>query len=489
LEAADALAKKGTNIYKRTAAGGAYSHVAGNPETKKYLDILFETQRWQGVTPTRTPEVYMLAAGHGGEKLGERNYKIPPGTTLVTMTKCGTPTYNDEIYEKLIDMFIPAEDENEETTNGRKEMLLDIVSNLFEIEEVLELPPGTFRVFTEGKPCPNLSYEPVAFVETDTLQEMYKSGIYTYPLKSTGFFDPAGERVVHESSKGTKVDEGLLSMIYEDSVYPTISTAKRVFAASDYNLFRAAGALSAHIHEIMTHLGPGVYFYFVCRTPSKFDFPAYYALEKMGSKYKHILNDPTLATSQTNVPLLPKNLEAIGKMKLLRAESQELQNAVRKPVNSRRRRGGKRKTRRFRQRGGTAFEVSYAQILGGNNTSPTKLDAEVMRPEPEIKIMNTEPAILYTVLMYDPDAVGPTHNTKANYLHYLKVNSNSICVPYKGPSPPPGSGVHRYTFVLYKQSGSLTCDTPPRSPFDLEGFVRSNGLKEIQKTVFEVSAP
>ncbi len=493
LAVADALAKNGANIYKRAAAGDAHRYAAGNSDTIKYLENLYEMQRWKGVAPSSTQQVYMLAAGHGGETLGERNYKIPPGTTLVTMTRCGVPSYNNEIYEKLIDMFIPAEDEDEETTNGRKEILLDITSNLFEIEEALELPHGTFRVFTEGKPCPNLSYQPVAFVESDTFQEMYKSGVYSYPLPATGFFDSAGERVVYESSKGVKVDDDLLSTIYKDSIYPTQTTAKRVFAATDYNLFRAASVLSAHIYEIMTHLGPGVYFYFVCRTPSKRDFPAYSALEKMGNKYKYIINDPTLADTQTEIPLLPKNVEAIGRMKLLRAESQELQNVVRKPINSRRRRGGgRRKTRRRKQRpqcGGTAFEVAYAQILGGNNTSPTKLDAEIMRPEPEIKIMNTEPAVLYTVLMYDPDAVGSTPGTKANYLHYLKVNSNMNCVPYKGPSPPPGSGVHHYTFILYKQLRPLSCAAQPRSPFDLEGFVRANGLTEIQKTVFEVSSP
>ena len=54
--------------------------------------------------------------------------------------------------------------------------------------------------------------------------------------------------------------------------------------------------------------------------------------------------------------------------------------------------------------------------------------------------------------MYDPDAVGGT------YIHWLKVNitnndinTGNIIISYKGPSPPPKTGIHHYIFELYKQ--------------------------------------
>lgn len=65
---------------------------------------------------------------------------------------------------------------------------------------------------------------------------------------------------------------------------------------------------------------------------------------------------------------------------------------------------------------------------------------------------------LYSILMYDPDAIGPTKN----YIHFLDINipgnnvsNGKIILPYKGPSPPQGTGKHRYIFNLYKQQSGF----------------------------------
>jgi len=58
----------------------------------------------------------------------------------------------------------------------------------------------------------------------------------------------------------------------------------------------------------------------------------------------------------------------------------------------------------------------------------------------------------YTLLMFDPDAVG------GNKIHWLIVNitQNNIftgdtIVNYKGPNPPKDSGKHHYVFSLFRQ--------------------------------------
>ena len=48
----------------------------------------------------------------------------------------------------------------------------------------------------------------------------------------------------------------------------------------------------------------------------------------------------------------------------------------------------------------------------------------------------------YTLVMHDPDAVG------GNRIHWLVINNDDTVLPYKGPRPPPGSGIHRYIFLL-----------------------------------------
>ena len=59
---------------------------------------------------------------------------------------------------------------------------------------------------------------------------------------------------------------------------------------------------------------------------------------------------------------------------------------------------------------------------------------------------------IYTLLMFDPEAVG------GNKIHWLIVNiinddisSGNTLIKYKGPTPPKGSGIHHYTFVLAEQ--------------------------------------
>ena len=75
--------------------------------------------------------------------------------------------------------------------------------------------------------------------------------------------------------------------------------------------------------------------------------------------------------------------------------------------------------------------------------------------EPEIKLNKSQNNI-YTLILYDPDAVGGTH------IHWSIINISSndiktgnIIIPYKGPAPPPGTGKHRYIFGLYKQDREI----------------------------------
>jgi phosphatidylethanolamine-binding protein (PEBP) family uncharacterized protein len=77
--------------------------------------------------------------------------------------------------------------------------------------------------------------------------------------------------------------------------------------------------------------------------------------------------------------------------------------------------------------------------------------------EPKIKY-NFNENNLYTLIMYDPDAVNGTH------IHWLVTNiknnikNSKILLPYKGPAPPPKTGKHRYIFELYRQPEMLNVE-------------------------------
>ena len=61
-----------------------------------------------------------------------------------------------------------------------------------------------------------------------------------------------------------------------------------------------------------------------------------------------------------------------------------------------------------------------------------------------------------------------------------------VCLaPYKGPGPPPFTGLHRYVILLYEQNGEnvpdLTAFTKmkQRLKFNTEEFAKKNGLKLV----------
>jgi phosphatidylethanolamine-binding protein (PEBP) family uncharacterized protein len=63
-----------------------------------------------------------------------------------------------------------------------------------------------------------------------------------------------------------------------------------------------------------------------------------------------------------------------------------------------------------------------------------------------------------------------------------------------GPGPRPGTGRHRYIFLLYqsneevKKEDKTFDDIPQRRKFPLEKFVSDNQLKLVDVTLFTVDA-
>jgi phosphatidylethanolamine-binding protein (PEBP) family uncharacterized protein len=118
------------------------------------------------------------------------------------------------------------------------------------------------------------------------------------------------------------------------------------------------------------------------------------------------------------------------------------------------------------------MEVFYNGKLAKNNEILKVSETQV---EHEIKL-NVNNNNFYTLILYDPDAVGGTH------IHWAKINitnndinTGTIIIPYKGPAPPASSGKHRYIFNLYQQNGVNNIE-----PIN-ERIMDVNSLKEILK--------
>lgn len=121
--------------------------------------------------------------------------------------------------------------------------------------------------------------------------------------------------------------------------------------------------------------------------------------------------------------------------------------------------------------------------------------------------------VTYTLVMTDPDAPSRTDPKYRQFRHWVitglkapvpgaenpsAVKTKPSTTPYRPPGPPPGSGVHRYTFLLFEEpaSGFTVPEGAPeygaaleeRRSWNAVEFGNRYGLKLIGATFFLVQA-
>jgi len=90
---------------------------------------------------------------------------------------------------------------------------------------------------------------------------------------------------------------------------------------------------------------------------------------------------------------------------------------------------------------------------------------------------------LVTLIMLDPDAPSKTNPTNRSWLHWLVTNirendisSGSTMMEYNGPSPPKGSGPHRYALLVFQQSDTIEDIQIERPKFNIANFIQDHSL-------------
>ena len=101
----------------------------------------------------------------------------------------------------------------------------------------------------------------------------------------------------------------------------------------------------------------------------------------------------------------------------------------------------------------------------------------------------------YALTMTDPDAPNREAPTQADWLHWLivdipvhdqtlRVDQGKTLMPFAGPSPPPGSGPHRYYTRVWQQATPYTQSfTMPRAKFPTQKFAQQQGWTMIHENV------
>eukprot|EP00033_Pygsuia_biforma_P000478 GCRY01000564.1.p1 GENE.GCRY01000564.1~~GCRY01000564.1.p1 ORF type:complete len:166 (+),score=20.08 GCRY01000564.1:68-565(+) len=119
-------------------------------------------------------------------------------------------------------------------------------------------------------------------------------------------------------------------------------------------------------------------------------------------------------------------------------------------------------------------------VHGGNELSPEKT-----KHHPHVTVPGTVDD-LYTLLMVDPDAPSRSNPTAAEWLHWVVVNipgngevkDGEEIVKYNGPTPPAHTGLHRYVFLLCRQTkGKIHPKEPAaRKNFNAKTFSHQHHL-------------
>lgn len=98
--------------------------------------------------------------------------------------------------------------------------------------------------------------------------------------------------------------------------------------------------------------------------------------------------------------------------------------------------------------------VSFKVYLHGREINDGELlPFEFTQEQPEIKIDAKDDC--YAILMVDPDAPSRKDPKFRYWLHWIVLNNDEPYVDFHPPTPPIGSGEHRYYFLIYKQERCL----------------------------------
>ncbi|THU44471.1 hypothetical protein C4D60_Mb02t07730 [Musa balbisiana] len=124
-------------------------------------------------------------------------------------------------------------------------------------------------------------------------------------------------------------------------------------------------------------------------------------------------------------------------------------------------------------------------------TNGSELKPSAVENEPRVEIRGRDMRNLYTLVMVDPDAPSPSNPTEREHLHWLVTNipetknasfGNEI-VCYE--SPRPTAGIHRFVFVLFRQSIRETIYAPGwRQNFNTREFAALYNLGDPVAAMF-----
>ncbi|KAH3759685.1 protein D2 [Pelomyxa schiedti] len=137
--------------------------------------------------------------------------------------------------------------------------------------------------------------------------------------------------------------------------------------------------------------------------------------------------------------------------------------------------------------------VELGVTYGGVAVSMNNLTPPQAAAAPKVSWAPESPSTLYTLVMTDPDAPSRASPKFREWRHWVVVNipgsdlsAGKTLASYMGPAPPPGTGPHRYIFLLFRQNKPVTASPfgDNRGAWKVNGFASANGLVPVGCTMF-----
>jgi len=135
------------------------------------------------------------------------------------------------------------------------------------------------------------------------------------------------------------------------------------------------------------------------------------------------------------------------------------------------------------------FNVRFQPTVKAREDGPTLTTYQTAH-EPYPVWTAPAPPITYAIICWDPDA------PNKSFLHWLIVNcpgtdnsEGKVIASWSPPSPPPGTGEHRYIIGLFEQAKPIDMqEITDRTKFNPTTFATTNQLKPLAYRGFRVKA-
>lgn len=224
-----------------------------------------------------------LILGHGTEKIVNFNQReqLPEGYNLITYSEAGNASYMEEVCRSL-EIFNNPEYEN---------ILTEPSENKSELEHILN---KTVHIYRPGNRIPELTISPMSYWSFSQgvvdYYQFIRSGVYKFPIKNTSFNDPFYNLTEHEVSNLKQIprvrlnleqcaqnimfvkvkdfSKELLSKLYDGSMYPSKEQLNDF--TKNPNPYLIGNKTQISLKSLMNKLGPGTYYYIICRSDSEF---------------------------------------------------------------------------------------------------------------------------------------------------------------------------------------------------------------------------